>query len=63
MNRGTDSIAEPIEQLQRRQLEEHRSMRPRRAKLPQSIWDAAAELAREHGVYAVAQPSGSTIRD
>jgi hypothetical protein len=31
-------------------------MRPRRAKLPESIWDAAAELAREHGVYAVAQP-------
>ena len=31
-------------------------MRPRRAKLPASIWDAAAELAREHGVYAVAQP-------
>lgn len=30
-------------------------MRPRRAKLPESIWDAAAELAREHGVYAVAQ--------
>ena len=31
-------------------------MRPRRAKLPESIWEAAAELAREHGVYAVAQP-------
>ncbi len=30
-------------------------MRSRRAKLPESIWDAAAELAREHGVYAVAQ--------
>jgi hypothetical protein len=51
----TESIAEPIAQLQR-QLEEHRRMRPRRAKLPESIWDAAAELAREHGVYAVAQP-------
>ena len=56
MNRKrTESIAEPIAQLQR-QLEEHRRMRPRRAKLPESIWDAAAELAREHGVYAVAQP-------
>jgi len=55
MNRkGTESIAEPIAQLQRK-LEEHRRMRPRRAKLPESIWDAAAELAREHGVYAVAQ--------
>ena len=56
MNRkGTGSIAEPIAQLQR-ELEEYRRMRPRRAKLPVSIWDAAAELAREHGVYAVAQP-------
>ena len=26
-----------------------------RAKLPESIWEAAAELARAHGVYAVAQ--------
>jgi hypothetical protein len=56
MNRnGTVSMAEPIAQLQR-QVEEHRRMRPRRAKLPESIWEAAAELAREHGVYAVAQP-------
>jgi len=45
----TGSIAKPIAQLQR-QLEEHRRMRPRRAKLPESIWEAAAELAREHGV-------------
>ena len=52
---GTVSIAEPIARLQR-QLEEYRRMRPRRAKLPESIWEAAAELAREHGVYAVAQP-------
>ena len=55
MNRkGTGPIAEPIAQLQR-ELEEYRRMRPRRAKLPESIWNAAAELAREHGVYAVAQ--------
>ena len=55
MNRkGTESIAEPIAQLQR-ELEEHRRMQPRRAKLPESIWEAAAELAREHGVYTVAQ--------
>ena len=55
MNRKeTKSVAEPIARLQR-QLEEHRRMRSRRAKLPESIWEAAAELAREHGVYAVAQ--------
>ena len=52
--KGTGTIAEPIAQLQR-ELEEHRRMRSRRAKLPESIWDAAAELGREHGVYAVAQ--------
>jgi hypothetical protein len=56
MNRkGTGLIAEPIAQLQR-ELEEYRRMQPRRAKLPASIWEAAAELAREHGVYAVAHP-------
>ena len=55
MNRkGAGSIAEPIAQLQR-ELEEHRRMRSRRARLPESIWEAAAELAREHGVYTVAQ--------
>ena len=55
MNRKeTGSIAEPIVQLQR-ELEEHRRLQPRRAKLPESIWEAAAALAREHGVYAVAQ--------
>jgi len=31
-------------------------MQPRRAKLPEPIWEAAAKLAGEHGVYAVAQP-------
>ena len=50
----TESIGEPIAQLQR-ELEEYRRLRPRRAKLPEAIWDAAAELAREHGVHAVAQ--------
>lgn len=55
MNRKeTKSVAEPIAQLQR-ELEEYRRMQPRRAKLPESVWEAAAELAREHGVYAVAQ--------
>ena len=34
-----------------RELEEYRRMQPRRAKLPESIWEAAAtELAREQGV-------------
>jgi len=54
MNRK-ETIPEPISQLHR-QLEEYRRTRPRRAKLPDSLWDAAVELARQHGVYAVAQP-------
>jgi len=48
-------IPEPIAQLQR-QLEQFRSTRQRRTKLPESLWQAAVELARQHGVYSVAQP-------
>jgi hypothetical protein len=32
------------------------STRPRTRKLPESVWQTAVELAREHGVYAVAHP-------
>ena len=48
-------IPEPIAQLQR-QLDQFRSTRLRRTKLPESLWQAAVELARQHGVYSVAQP-------
>jgi len=44
-----------IEQLQR-QLDEFRSTRPHRTKLPETLWQAAVELARQHGVYSVAHP-------
>lgn len=44
-----------ITQLQRR-LEQFRSSRPARTKLPESLWQAAVELARQHGIYAVASP-------
>jgi len=47
-------VAAPIMELHR-ELEEYRRSQPRRAKLPESIWEAAAALAREHGVYAVVQ--------
>lgn len=47
-------IPEPIAQLQL-QLNEIRSTRPRGKRLPDSVWQAAAELAREHGVYSVAR--------
>ena len=46
-------IPEPIVQLQR-QLDQFRSAQPRRTKLPESLWQAAVELARQYGVYSVA---------
>ncbi|HEV2689090.1 MAG TPA: hypothetical protein VGV35_11060 [Bryobacteraceae bacterium] len=49
------SIPEPIAQLQR-QLDQFRSTQPRRTKLPESLWQAAVELARQHGIYPVAHP-------
>ena len=52
---NTAVIPEPIAQLQR-QLDQIRSTQPRGKKLPDSVWQAAVELAREHGVYAVAHP-------
>ena len=48
-------IPEPIAQLQR-QLDQFRSTQSQRTKLPESLWQAAVELARQHGVYAVAHP-------
>ena len=56
MNRkSTLPIPEPIAQLQR-QLDQFRSTQQRRTKLPESLWQAAVELARQHGVYSVAHP-------
>jgi hypothetical protein len=52
---STAVIPEPILQLQH-QLDEFRSTQPGRRKLPESLWQAAVELAREHGVYSVAHP-------
>src|SRR5438046_10725124 len=55
MKRESRTIPEPVAQLQR-QLEQFRSTQPRRTKLPESLWQAAVELARQHGVYPVAHP-------
>jgi hypothetical protein len=52
---GTAVIPEPIAQLQR-QLDQFRSTQSRGRKLPESVWQVAVELAREHGVYSVAHP-------
>ena len=48
-------IPEPIVQLQR-QLEQFRGSHPPRARLPESLWQCAVELARQHGLYLVAHP-------
>src|SRR6516162_4721961 len=56
MNRNNIApIPEAITQLQR-QLEQFRSTQQGRTKLPESSWQAAVELARQHGIYAVAHP-------
>jgi hypothetical protein len=54
-HKSTLPIPEPIVQLQR-QLEQFRSVQPRRTKLPESLWQSAVELARQYNVYAVAHP-------
>ena len=55
VNRKSTPIPEPIAQLQR-ELEEFRSTQSRRTKLPEPLWQAAVELARQYGVYPVAHP-------
>jgi hypothetical protein len=47
-------IPESVAQLQL-QLDQIRSTQPRGKRLPDSVWQAAVELAREHGVYSVAR--------
>jgi hypothetical protein len=54
-SKSASPIPAPIEQL-RLQLDEFRSTRPHRTKLPETLWQAAVELARQHGVYSVAHP-------
>jgi hypothetical protein len=46
-------VSESITELQA-QLEQFRSTHPPRTRLPQSVWQSAAELARCHGIYVVA---------
>ena len=54
-DKSTVLIPEPIVQLQR-QLDQFRSAPPHRAKIPEGLWQAAVDLARQHGLYAVAHP-------
>jgi hypothetical protein len=49
-------IPASIVELQR-QLDQFRSTQPRPTRLPESLCQAAVELARQHGVYSVTHPS------
>ena len=53
--KGTVSIPEPIVQLQQ-QLDQFRTSQPHRRKIPEVLWHSAVDLARQHGLYAVAHP-------
>jgi hypothetical protein len=55
MTQKSNIVPEAVLQLQR-QLEQFRSTQSRRAKLPESLWQSAVELARQYGVYSVASP-------
>lgn len=50
-------VSEPIEQL-RQQLAQFRSVNRRRAKLPEPLWQAAVEVARQHGLWQTAKTLG-----
>ena len=54
MPNPTISLPESITELQA-QLAEFRSTHPPRTRLPQSLWQSAADLARCHGLYVVAR--------
>jgi hypothetical protein len=53
MLKQTAPVSESITEL-RTQLDQFRSAHPPRTRLPQSMWQSAAELARCHGIYVVA---------
>lgn len=48
------AIRDSVQQLGQ-QFEQFRSTRSGRGKLPESLWQSAAEQARQHGVNVVAQ--------
>ena len=54
MPNPTASLPESITELQA-QLAEFRSTHPPRTRLPPSLWQSAADLARCHGLYVVAR--------
>ena len=57
MTAAESEVPMPMKKVYRR-LERWRSRRTGRSKIPLSIWTAAGELAREHGVSRVAEVLG-----
>ena len=53
--RRTAKIPEAILDLQQ-QLDQWRGAQKGRAKLPESLWQAAVDLAKQYGVFRTAQP-------
>jgi hypothetical protein len=54
MRKQPDPLPESITQIQA-QLQQFRATHALRTKLPATLWQSAAELARSHGVYVVAR--------
>lgn len=54
MPKRTGPLPEPINQLQT-QLQQFRATHAPRTRLPATVWQSAAELARCHGLYVVAR--------
>lgn len=55
MGRKKTRLAETRVEPLRRQIEHWRKMRAKRSPMPEPLWRAAVELARERGVHAAAQ--------
>jgi hypothetical protein len=53
--RNSQKVPEAIIQLQT-QLDQWRSTQKGRAKLPESFWQAAVDLAKEYGLFRTADP-------
>ena len=53
MGSRSGPVPDSIKQLGE-QLQQFRSTHPRRTKLPEALWQAAVEEARQHGTYLVA---------
>ena len=54
MGRGSDPVPDSIRRLRER-LQQFRGTHAKRPRLPDELWQAAVEQARQHGIYTVAR--------